>query len=86
LRAKAVDTIARVRREDLVRGRSIRDIARELNISRSTVRKILWSGEAAFVYERSVPPLPKLGSRLAELDRLLAANAARSSRERRGRR
>jgi transposase len=79
---KGVDTIARVRREYLVRGRSIREIALELNISRNTVRKILRSGETAFVYERTVQPQPKLGSWRAELDRLLAANAARSSRER----
>ena len=51
---KGVDTIARVRREYLVRGRSIREIARELHISRNTVRKILRSGETEFVYERTV--------------------------------
>ena len=79
---KGVDTIARVRREYLVRGRSIREIARELHLSRNTVRKIVRSGETAFVYERTVQPQPKLGSWRAELDRLLAANAARSSRER----
>lgn len=45
---KGVDTIARVRREHLVRGRSIREIARQLNISRNTVRKILRSGETEF--------------------------------------
>ena len=70
---KGVDTIARVRREYLVRGRSIREIARELHISRNTVRKILRSGETEFVYERTVQPQPKLGSWRAELDRLLAA-------------
>ena len=59
---KGVDTIARVRREHLVRGRSIREIARELHISRNTVRKILRSGETEFVYERTVQPQPKLGS------------------------
>ena len=68
---KGVDTIARVRRECLVRGRSIREIARELHISRNTVRKILRSGETEFVYERTVQPHPKLGSWRAELDRLL---------------
>jgi predicted transcriptional regulator len=41
-----------VRREYLVRGRSLREIARELHISRNTVRKILRSGETEFVYER----------------------------------
>src|SRR5688500_18834738 len=79
---KGVDTIARVRREYLVRGRSIREIARELHISRNTVRKILRSGETEFVYERTVQPQPKLGSWRTELDRLLTANALRSSRER----
>ena len=79
---KGVDTIARVRREFFVRGRSIKEIARELDISRNTVRKILRSGETAFVYERTVQPQPKLGPWREELDRLLAVNAARSSRER----
>jgi transposase len=79
---RGVDTIARVRREYLVRGRSIREIARELHISRNTVRKILRSGDTEFVYERTVQPQPKLGSWRVELDRLLAVNAARSSRER----
>ncbi len=41
---KGVDTIARVRREYLVRGRSIREIARELHISRNTVRKMSGRG------------------------------------------
>jgi transposase len=71
-----------LRRAYLVRGRSIREIARELPISRNTVRKILGSGETEFVYERTVQPLPKLGSWRVELDRLLTTNAARSSRER----
>ncbi len=79
---KGVDTIARVRREYLVRGRSMREIARELHISRNTVRKILRSGETEFVYERTVQPLPKLGAWRDELEHLLATNAARGSRER----
>ena len=37
---KGVDTIERVRREYLVRDRSIREIERELHISRNTVRKM----------------------------------------------
>ena len=52
---KGVDTIARVRREFFVRGRSIKEICRELHISRNTVRKILRSDETAFVYERTRP-------------------------------
>ena len=42
---KGVDTIARVRREFYVRGRSIKEICRELHVSRNTVRKILRSDE-----------------------------------------
>jgi transposase len=79
---KGVDTIARVRREYFVRGRPIREIARELHISRNTVRKILRSGETAFEYERSVQPQPKLGQWREDLDRLLAMNATRERRER----
>jgi transcriptional regulator with XRE-family HTH domain len=79
---KGVDTIARVRREFYVRGLSIKEICRELHVSRNTVRKILRSVETAFVYERSVQPQPKIGPWKDELDRLLATNAARSSRER----
>jgi len=79
---KGVDTIARVRREYFVRGRPIREIARELHISRNTVRKILRSGETAFAYERSVQPQPKLWQWREDLDQLLAVNATRERRER----
>jgi len=53
-----------------------------LHVSRNTVRKVLRSGETSFVYEREVQPLPKLGRWAAELDRLLAANEAKTARER----
>jgi transposase len=79
---KGVDTIARVRREHYVRGKSIKQIARELHISRNTVRKILRSGATEFEYGRSVQPQPRLGPWREELDRLLSENAARASRER----
>ena len=79
---KGVDTIARIRREHFVHGRSIKEIVRALHVSRNTVRKVLRSGKTAFAYEREVQPLPKLGPWRAELDRLLAVNAARAARER----
>src|SRR5690606_15573818 len=56
--------------------------ARELHISRNTVRKIVRSGETAFGYERSVQPQPRLGRWRDDLDRMLAANVARPNRER----
>jgi transposase len=79
---KGVDTIARIRREFFVRGKSIKEIVREQHVSRNTVRKILRSGASAFTYEREIQPLPKLGRWKAELDRLLASNASKSRRER----
>jgi len=59
---KGVDTIARVRREFFVRGGTIKEICRELHVSRDTVRKIIRSDETAFEYERSVQPQPKIGA------------------------
>jgi transposase len=79
---KGVDTIARVRREHMVRGKTIKEIVRDLDVSRNTVRKILRSGATAFEYERTVQPQPRLGPWRAELEGLLSANAARPSRER----
>jgi transposase len=79
---KGVDTIARIRREFFVRGKSIKEIVREQHVSRNTVRKVLRSGASAFTYEREVQPLPKLGRWKAELDRLLASNASKARRER----
>ena len=79
---KGVDTIARVRREFFGRGRTIKEIVRDLHVSRNTVRKILRSGATAFSYEREVQPLPKIGPWKAELDRLLTANTGKSGRER----
>jgi|SRR5579883_2695279 hypothetical protein len=56
-----VETIARIRREHFVKGKTIKEIARDLGISRNTVRKVLRSGETSFDYERTVQPRPKLG-------------------------
>ena len=36
-----VETIGRIRREHVVKGKSIKEIVRELKVSRNTVRKVL---------------------------------------------
>jgi transposase len=77
-----VETIGRIRREHFVQGKSIKEIARDLNLSRNTVRKVLRSEETSFSYERQVQPRPKLGRWKEELDRLLAANVEAPARER----
>ena len=76
-----VETIARIRREHFIKGKTIKEIARDLKVSRNTVRKVLRSGETSFEYERVVQPRPKLGRWAAELDGLLAVNAAKAARE-----
>ena len=77
-----VETIGRIRREHFVKGKSIKEISRELRISRNTVRKVLRSGETAFDYQREVQPRPKLGRWTQDLERLLTTNAEKPPRER----
>src|SRR5229473_6683247 len=77
-----VETIGRIRREHFVKGRSIKEIARDLKVSRNTVRKVLRSGATSFEYTRAVQPRPKLGAWHGDLDRMLSDNEGRSSRER----
>src|SRR5215472_2611180 len=77
-----VETIGRIRREHRVKGKSIKEIARDLKVSRNTVRKVLRSGEISFSYQREIQPRPKLGRWKPELDQLLAKNAGVAARER----
>ena len=76
-----METVARIRREHFVKGKTIREIARDLGVSRNTVRKVLRSGETSFEYERTVQPRPKLGRWTTEVDELLESNAAKPARE-----
>jgi transposase len=78
----SVETIGRIRREHFSKGKTIKEIARELRLSRNTVRRVLRSGETQFTYEREVQPRPKLGRWTSELDELLESNEAKSARER----
>ena len=79
---RRVDTIARVRRAFHAQGWSMKKIARELHVSRNTVRKILRSGETDFIYEREHQPLPKIGPWVEHVDRFLQANEGKAARER----
>src|ERR1700744_4298867 len=69
-----VETVGRIRREHLVKGKSIKEIARDLKISRSE--------ETSSSYDREVQPRPRLGRWKAELDRMLTANVGKAARER----
>ena len=75
-----VETIAKVRRAYFQDKKPIKQICRELRVSRKTVRKIVRSGATEFTYERRVQPQPKIGPWRDELDELLAENARRPKR------
>jgi transposase len=77
-----VETIGRIRREHYVKGKAIKEIARDLNLSRNTVRKVLRSNATSFEYERGHQPLPKIGPWRDELEALLLANDGKAPRER----
>src|SRR5277367_4390326 len=76
-----VETIGRIRREHFIKGKTIKEIARDLKVSRNTVRRVPRSGATSFEYERDVQPRPKLGRWTEELDALLVGNAAKPARE-----
>ena len=77
-----VETIGRIRREHFVKGKGIKAIARDLKLSRNTVRKVLRSDTTSFEYERAVQPQPKLGPWRDQLDALLLGNEGKAARER----
>jgi transposase len=76
-----VETIGRIRREHFLKGKTIKEIARDLKVSRNTVRKVLRSGVTSFEYERNIQPRPKLGRWTSDLDELLTSNAGKPGRE-----
>ena len=72
-----VETIAKIRRYHFVEGKTIKQIVRELLISRNTVRKVLRSGATEHHYERDRQAVPKLGPYTDRLDELLEEDALR---------
>jgi transposase len=76
-----VETVVRIRRE-YAAGKPIKEIARDLRLSRKVVRKAVRAPEGAFTYRRAVQPLPKIGPFRERLDALLVENEARPRRDR----
>lgn len=76
-----VETIGKVRHAFLVRGKTIKGIARELRLSRNTVRGIVRSEATERRYIRANQPLPQLSGFAATLDEMLSANASKAKRE-----
>ena len=77
-----METIGKLRRRHLVKGESISAIARDLNLSRNTVKKYL-NAEVDPVYQRDRQPAPKLGALQPVLETWLEQDSQRPKRERR---
>ena len=78
-----METIHKVRLAHHRDGKSIRRIARDLRLSRNTVRKALQSEATEFTYKRTSQPLPKLGPYEDALLSRLSADAGMPRHEQR---
>ena len=78
-----VETIRKIRLSIQRDGNSIRHTARELGISRNTVRKAVRSQQTAFSYRRRSQPRPVLGAFIERLERSLAEDWKLAKRQRR---
>ena len=77
-----VETIARIRRDHEVKGVPIKKLARDLRVSKNTIRKVVRGDATSHTYERTIQPLPKLGPWVDELERRLEANEKKPRWER----
>ena len=77
-----VETIAKIRRYFFVEGKKIKQISRELRISRNTVRKVIRSGATEHRYAREEQPCPKLGDFKERVGTLLKEDKKRPKRRR----
>ncbi len=77
-----VETIAKIRRAYFSLGKPIKEICRELRVSRKVVRKVIRSNATEFHYERTRQPLPTIGPWRERLESLLEDNEGKSARER----
>jgi len=78
-----VETISKVRLAHFRDGKGIREIAREFDLSRNTVRSIIRSGITEQKYERTEQPRPKLGSFVKRLEECLEEDSDKPVRHRR---
>lgn len=77
-----VESIAKIRRMYHVDSKGIREIARELNISKNTVKKVIRSNETKFELAKYTKDKPVLGKHLETLNQLLANNTKEPVRRR----
>jgi len=78
-----VETKAKVRRDFFVHKKSIKQIVRERQLSRNTVRKILRDDDTSSEYQRTIQPYPVLGNHEPQLVEWLTHDAALPRKQRR---
>lgn len=78
-----VETIRKIRLSVHRDGKSLRETAEDLNLSRNTVRKVIRSQETAFKYKRDHQPMPKLGAFVERLIEKLESDKMLPKRQRR---
>jgi transposase len=78
-----VETIRKIRLSIKRDGKSIRQTARDLRLSRNVVRKVIRSDETAFHYKRRKQPRPKLGPFIEGLEKRLEEDERLPKRNRR---
>ena len=77
-----VETIARIRRDHLVKGVPIKKLARDLRVSKNTIRKVVRGDATSHTYDRKIQPMPKLGLWVDELERQLEVNEKKDRKDR----
>ena len=77
-----VESIAKIRRMYHVDGKAIRAIAKELNISKNTVKKVIRSNKTKFELAKYTKGKPILGDHLDNLNKLLEENTKEPVRRR----
>jgi transposase len=77
-----VESIAKIRKMYHVDGKPIKAIARELNISKNTVKKVIRSNETKFELAKYTKNKPAIGEHLEILNQLLAENTKEPVRRR----
>lgn len=69
-----VETIANIRRAYFGQGKAIKEISRDLGVSRKVSRKVIRTDATEFRYEREAQPLPKIEPWRDRLDEMPPAN------------
>jgi len=78
-----VETIRKIRLAVERDGKSLHQTARDLRVSRNTVRKVIRNEQTVFEYRRRVQPMPVLGAYVQRLEQWLAADHELAKRRRR---